>query len=250
MIHYHGLPITPETAAVAAVSGGHAFVSFAHLGQTRLAIECCQSFAVDNGAFSAWMSGKPISDWAPFFEWAEELSYLPNCDFIVIPDVIDGDLNDQTVLISKFMRHFGSRGLSIGAPVFHMHEPLEHAKYLSTAWSRVCIGSSGEYAKVGTESWWERMYDILRAMCDEKGRPRCKIHGLRMLNPLVFTKLPLSSADSTNIGRNIGIDKAWKGTYLPPNKSARAALLRSRIESHNAATHFDDPSIPSWLKYA
>lgn len=29
MIHYHGLPITPETAAVRALQAGHGFVSFA-----------------------------------------------------------------------------------------------------------------------------------------------------------------------------------------------------------------------------
>ncbi len=38
VIHYHGLPITPETAAVRAISGGHAFVSFAHADQLSLAI--------------------------------------------------------------------------------------------------------------------------------------------------------------------------------------------------------------------
>jgi hypothetical protein len=37
MIHYHGLPITPATAAVRAVSGGHAFVSFRHADQLSAA---------------------------------------------------------------------------------------------------------------------------------------------------------------------------------------------------------------------
>jgi hypothetical protein len=55
----------------------------------------------------------------------------------------------------------------------------------------------------------------------------------------VFTLLPLSSADSTNIGRNVGIDQHWKkGNYLPPTKEARAAVMRARIESHNAATRY------------
>ncbi len=63
MIHYHGLPITPATAAVRAISGGHAFVSFRHPEQLTIALEVAQSFAVDNGAFSAWRSGEPIDDW-------------------------------------------------------------------------------------------------------------------------------------------------------------------------------------------
>lgn len=238
MIHYHGLPITPASSAVAAVSGGHAFVSYAHADQAGIAVEVCQSFAVDNGAFSAWKSGRPVTDWKPFFEWAEEMSYLPNCDFVVIPDVIDGDLNDQTKLIAAFLQHFGNRGMQVGAPVFHMHEPLDHAAYLSRTWGRVCIGSSGEYATVGNAKWWARMHEIMTAMCDSKGRPNCKLHGLRMLSPKVFPKLPFASADSTNIGRNIGIDVKWKGTYLPPNKDVRAAVMRARIEAHQSVPRY------------
>ena len=50
MIHYHGLPITPATAALAAIKGGHAFVSFRYPDQLGLLLDVCQSFAVDNGA--------------------------------------------------------------------------------------------------------------------------------------------------------------------------------------------------------
>ena len=235
MIHYHGLPITPDTSAFAAVNAGHGFLSFAHKQQASIAIECCQSFAVDNGAFSAWKSGTPVTDWTDFFEWAEEISYLPNCDFIVIPDEIDGDLNAQTLLMAKFFKHFGSRGMQVGAPVFHLNEPLDHAAYLSRSWSRVCIGSSGEYSEIGTAKWWKRINQVMKAMCDSRGRPNCKIHGLRMLDPEIFTKLPFSSADSTNIARNVGIDSAWKGTYMPPNKDARALVMRQRIEQFNSA---------------
>jgi hypothetical protein len=66
----------------------------------------------------------------------------------------------------------------------------------------------------------------------------CKLHGLRILDPAIFGHLPLSSADTTNVSRNIGIDQAWRGTYSPPTKEARATVMRSRIESHNA---------PPWL---
>lgn len=91
MIHYHGLPITPASAALAAISGGHAFVSFRYPEQLGIALEVCQSFAVDNGAFSAWKSGKPVADWTRYYEWVAFLHRLPSFDFAVIPDVIDGD---------------------------------------------------------------------------------------------------------------------------------------------------------------
>lgn len=52
MIHFHGGPITPDTCALKAWKGRHAFISFANPGQLKLASEVTQSFALDNGAFS------------------------------------------------------------------------------------------------------------------------------------------------------------------------------------------------------
>jgi hypothetical protein len=60
------------------------------------------------------------------------------------------------------------------------------------------------------------------------------MHGLRMLDPKVFSRLPFASADSTNIARNIGIDQRWTGSYSPPTKESRAVLIRQRIETINA----------------
>lgn len=229
LIHYHGLPITPDKVALAAVQAGHAFVSFHRPDQLALAVEFCQSFAIDNGAFSAWRSGSPITDWSAFYAWAEECRRFPSCDFAVIPDVIDGDEAENDALLREWPlpRWFG-------APVWHMHESVERLVRLADEFPRVCLGSSGDYAAVATQRWWARMGEAMRAVCDDKGRPMCKLHGLRMLNHEVFTRLPLASADSTNIGRNVGIDSAWRGTYTPPNKEARAQIMRQRIEAHNA----------------
>lgn len=241
MIHYHGLPITPETAAVEAIKAGHAFVSFRHPEQLRLAVEVCQSFAIDNGAFTAWRSGNPITDWSPFYEWAENCRRIPSCDFAVIPDVIDGDEIANDALLSEWPlpRWFG-------APVWHMHESFERLERLSHEWQRVCIGSSGEFATVGSAAWWARMGQAMRVVCDDMGRPVCKLHGLRMLDPSVFTRFPFASADSTNIGRNVGIDAHWKsGSYLPSGKPARAAVMRNRIEAHNAANAYDFSMTPA-----
>jgi len=229
MIHYHGLPITPETAAVKAIEAGHAFVSFRTPHQLGVAAAVCQSFAIDNGAFSAWREGKPIEDWRPFYEWAAQCKAIPSCDFAVIPDVIDGDEAQNDALIAEW-----PLPVWFGAPVWHMHESLARLERLASKFPRVCIGSSGEFAAVGTAAWWGQMARAMRVICDDEGRPLCKLHGLRMLNPEVFTRIPLSSADSTNIGQNIGKDQNWRGTYTPPTKEARAQVMRSRIESHNS----------------
>ncbi len=46
------------------------------------------------------------------------------------------------------------------------------------------------------------MAQAMAQACD-LGRPRVKLHGLRMLDVEVFSRLPLASADSTNVARNI-----------------------------------------------
>lgn len=234
MIHYHGLPITPASAAVCAVTAGHAFVSFAHPDQLRVAATCCQSFAIDNGAFSAWKAGKAVTDWRPYYEWAAACKMVPSCDFAVIPDVIDGTEADNDALLPDW-----PMPKWFGAPVWHMHESLDRLERLASAWPRVCIGSSGEYATVGTTTWWAQIGRAMRVVCNDDGQPLVRLHGLRMLNPAIFTRLPLSSADSTNIGRNVGIDQAWTGTYTPPSKDVRAQVMRARIEAHNAPAVWD-----------
>lgn len=230
MIHYHGMPIGSRVVAFEAINCGHAFVSHRTFDQLPLVLEICQSFALDNGAFSAWRSGQPITDWRPFYVWIESLRRHPGFDFAVIPDVIDGDEADNDALLTEwpFPRW-------VGAPVWHMHESIERLQRLVAQWPRVCIGSSGAFAKVGDGSWWIRMHGAMAAICDDAGQPPAKLHGLRMLNPKIFSRLPFASADSTNIGRNIGIDTAWRGTYQPPDKASRAKLMRSRIEAFNGA---------------
>lgn len=235
MKKYHGLPATPETAAVTLLQGGHGFPSFSSPQQLDVAIAVCQSFAIDNGAFPAWRSGTPITDWAEFYRWARECKRIPSCDFAVIPDVIDGSEKENDELLREW-----PLGKFFGAPVWHMHESLARLQILVTEWPRVCIGSSGDFAVVGTQAWWTRMGQAMHVACDEDGYPLARLHGLRMLNPAIFSRLPLSSADSTNVARNIGIDQAWRGgTYQPRTKPARAAVMRSLIELPNGLARWD-----------
>lgn len=88
MIHYHGGPITPDTCALKAWKGRHAFISFAHSGQINLASEYCQSFALDNGAFTAWKAaGKNKIDWSDYYEFVARWKNHPGFDFAIIPDL-------------------------------------------------------------------------------------------------------------------------------------------------------------------
>ena len=236
MIHYHGSPITPQTAAIRAYRGRHAFVSFWSPQQIALAAQECQSFAVDNGAFAAWKAGKAVECWKAYYVWVAKWRRHPGFDFAVIPDVIDGteEENDQLASLWPFEKH-------IGCVVWHTNESIARLKRLCENYPRVSMGSSGEYDVKTPSKFLERMYEVLPHIIDHDGYPKAKLHGLRMLNPKIFSKLPLSSADSTNAAQNIGIDDNWTGTYQPASKETRAQVIVERIESTNGACRLEIP---------
>ncbi|MFK8955681.1 hypothetical protein ACMWKM_21540, partial [Enterobacter sp. 01-M-01-SI-ECC] len=120
---------------------------------------------------------------------------------------------------------------------WHMSEPDERFIRLCHEFPRVCIGSMGEYDAKRPRACRAKLRDLIRHVVDSNGYPITKLHGLRMLNKDIFTHIPLSSADSTNVARNIGIDKAWdKSAYAPASKETRAAVLVERIEAFNSAS--------------
>ena len=125
MIHFHGTPLTPTADMAEAFVRRHAMVSFAHPQQMEIAAEVCQSVALDNGAFPAWIKGI-VYDFDGFAEWA-----------------------------AKWIRH------------------------------------------------------------------------------------PASSADSTNVARNVGMDSAWRQSYAPKSRMVRALILMERIEHHASAAYWD-----------
>lgn len=229
MIHYHGLPMTPTTDMLRAMRARHAMVSFANPQQIEEAVEVCQSVALDNGAFSAWRAGRP-HDFDGYVEWAETWLKHPAVDWCVIPDVIDGTEAENDRLLAAW--HLPG---SVSVPVFHLHESLKRLEMLVDGYPRVALGSSGQYATPGAPEWWQRMAEMMQVACDKDGMPFCRLHGLRMLDPVLFSHLPLSSADSCNVARNIGIDAAWNGPYAPRSRHARAIILMDRIEAHASA---------------
>jgi hypothetical protein len=147
----------------------------------------------------------------------------PGLDFVIIPDCIGGTEEDNDRLIDDCPLPIG-----LGVPVWHMTESLERLENLCR-FPRIAIGGLCQYN--GGRTFWDRMGQAMEVICDKDGRPKTKIHGLRMLGPQ-FQCLPLSSADSTTIGRNVSIDKNWAtGRFMPPTKELRATVLRARTES-------------------
>jgi len=227
MHHYHGTPCGATRQDVSRfLAGRHAFISFHRPEDLGTAAEVCQSFAIDNGAYSAWRSGQAITDWQPYYDFVEEWHRHPAFDWAIIPDTITGTEADNDVYLEDWPSHLE------GVPVWHMHETLERLQRLLT-WPRIAIGSSGGFQTVGTPSWWRRMTDAMEIICTN-GRPNTRLHGLRMLDPMVFNKLPLASADSTNAVRNSSNFSRF-GQYCPPYASTRMSINAERIEAHQSA---------------
>ena len=244
MICYHGTPFGGSNQEAAeALIGRHALVSYMHPQQLEVSIEVCQSICLDNGAFSAWRSGKVIN-WDDYFRWVEQYVNHPRVDFALIPDVIDGSDEDNDGLLTRWHQWFGNKSRVFGVPVWHMNESADRLIRFCSEFPRVAIGSSGEFSRVGSKEWHDRMGWVMSKICDGRGHPISKIHMLRGLDPKVFSRYPFHSADSTNAGRNCNIESAWKGTYAPPSNSWRARVIMARTEAHNAAVDY----LPSWLR--
>jgi len=229
MIHYHGPEGIKDTIMVDAMRAKHFMVSFAYPSKLPLVAEIAQSFVLDNGAFSLWRSGKE-TDWQGYYAFVEQWYRHPGFDWALIPDVIGGNEIQNKALLDEwpFPKH-------IGVPVWHMHESLDYLAHLAWTYPRVAFGSSGQYAKIGTMNWEIRMAEAMQAITDSDGRPVCKIHGLRMLNPEVFKRFPFASADSTNVARNHTFNNRWSGSYQPLNTSTRAHIIAHRVEYYNSS---------------
>jgi hypothetical protein len=240
MIRYHGTPMTPVADMIKAFSNRHAMVSYAHPEQMEVCAEICWSTVLDNGAFTAWKNGQPY-DFTGYAKWAGKWLKHPCVEWAVIPDVIDGteDQNDALLHEWPFPK-------DISVPVWHLHESLDRLQRLMH-YPRVALGSSGQFAEIGTHDWWHRMSEAMSVLCDGNGFPKVKIHGLRMLDPGVFSKLPFASADSTNVARNVGMDGRWKGhPYASQSRAVRAHILMDRIDSHATCAFWVESAIGAY----
>lgn len=224
-IHYHGTPITPSLV-LARMAGAHFCVSHWEPRDVETCHRIGQSVMLDNGAFSAWRSGNAIEDWQPYYSWCDRWLDYPTT-WAVIPDVIIGDEHDNDLLCRAWP--FRDRG----APVWHMHESIRRLIELLLTFPRVCIGSSGDYATILTDSWQRRMDEAWREI-DRWFKRTPNVHMMRGMQ-LVGDRWPFASVDSTNIARN----HAGNNTRETPAKCA--AQMRSRIDAGQCGPRFLDP---------
>ena len=232
MIVYHGTPFGGDRAGVTRfLQGRHALIPFPRQEDCSTAFDVCQTVIFDNGAFTAWKQGTPITDWDPYYEWCREWFRHPAFAWAIIPDVIDGTEQQNDELLDEWDDTID------GVPVWHLHESLERLDRLCR-WPRISIGSSGQYSTTGTPQWWKRMIEAMDVVCDSSGRPRTRLHGLRMAAQEYTSRMPFASVDSTNVAQNASLLPRF-GTYAAPSRWQRAEAIAYRMESFEAAAEWN-----------
>jgi hypothetical protein len=192
MICYHGSLNTVGRVEDDVYRHRHALVSFAYPDSIDAVKTLSSSYVLDNGAFTAWRHGGCI-DLAAYAEWVKGHA-SSNFDWAIIPDVIDGTSDENDALLDAWpLPH------EVSAPVWHLDEHLSRLTMLCGKYRTVCIGSSGKLSNPGTPAWFKRMQQVFEVTCRF---PFAKIHGLRMMNPTIWTRLPFASVDSSNLARN------------------------------------------------
>lgn len=198
MIHYHGTPITPRSVLYE-LAGRNFCVSFAAPQNVETCHKIGQSVMLDNGAFSLWRSGTQRPHWGDYYQWVAPW-LLYQSTWAVIPDVINGTEEENDALLDAWDNALGTEHWNV-APVWHLHEDIYRLKELCSRYSRVCFGSSGEFAVVGSDAWHRRTTEAFNELHKNWGRIPAWIHMLRGMS-LSGSQYPFASVDSTDIARN------------------------------------------------
>lgn len=201
MIHYHGGPITPYEALYEmagrniCVSYGTPYQMKVVQGISQTTMGDCGEFKFRNDDIKAGLSERLMRNWNPYYSWVEE--WWRPCDWFVIPDVIDGGTQLQDALIREWPHQ-----KRVGAPVWHMDEPISRFLRLCEGdWNRVCIGSTEQYWQVLSDPWKARMEEVWNETAAVFGRFIPPVHMLRGMQ-LSGKHYPFASVDSTDIAQN------------------------------------------------
>lgn len=233
MIKYHGTPVGgTKMDAIKFLCGRNALISFATQGHIPEVLASCDSFCLDNGAFTIWKTTGGKIDVESYMKWVSLYQKHPSFDFALIPDVIMGTEVENNLLLDEWDDKL------IGVPVFHLGESVDRFLMLADRYNKVAFGSTDLWSRNGSREWWKNMADFMDAVTDEDGNLPCKVHGLRMLDPKLFQYLPLHSGDSTNAVVN-GHICMKKGVYPSLERWQGNERIARRIEVHQSAQFWD-----------
>lgn len=233
MRKYHGTPLGgTKMDSIKFLKGRDALISMAAQGQTAEVLECCDSFCLDNGAFTIWKTTGGKIDVPKYKTWVDSLATHPAFDFALIPDVIMGEEKENDELVASWDSEH------IGIPVYHLGEPVDRFFRLAKDFKKIAFGSTDLWPRNGSKGWWKHMADFMDTITDSRGVMPVKVHGLRMLDPKLFQYLPLHSGDSTNAGVNGHLCQK-KGIHPAIERWQGNERIAQRIEAHQAAAVWD-----------
>jgi len=233
MIKYHGTPIGgTKYDALRFLDGRHALISFATQGHISEVLECCESFCLDNGAFTIWKTTGGKIDVESYSAWVRHYQKHPAFDFALIPDIIMGKEEDNNKLVDEWDSNL------VGIPVYHLGESVDRFFKLAEKFTKVAFGSTDKWSKNGSKAWWKHMADFMDIVTDDDGVLPCKVHGLRMLDPKLFQYLPLHSGDSTNAAVN-GHLCMKKGIHPAIERWQGNDRIAQKIEAYQSAPFWD-----------
>lgn len=203
-MHYHGTPLSPR-AALYTLAGKHFCVPFSDPRDADTCQAIGQGIMFDNGAFSAFTKGKSL-DIPGYHAWIDQRLGHPH--WAVVPDVIDGSVEDQRAMMAGW-----PFPPTLSAPVWHLALPIDWLLELADNWPRICFGSSGRYWQVGSPDWARRVDEAFDALA-RRDRWLPQIHMLRGM-AMSGDRWPFASVDSVNVARN------YKDTNTDPERMAR-----------------------------
>lgn len=228
MSKYHGTPMGGTRADRAlAITDRLVLIPYPRPDDLDLAQRLSRGYIADNGAYSDWRAGHPtFRDYPGYLAWVEKLQQCRKFHWAVIPDQIGGSEAENNALLAQWPANLR------GVPVYHMHHSLDRLRYLAQTYPTVALGGGRGYEQLKSQAWWARIGQMMEAITDDHGHPICRLHGLRMLDPKVFTVLPLESGDSANVARNSSHVHRFP-EWL--SRGERACVLADRIERYPAA---------------
>lgn len=197
-IKYHGTPISGTRVDTAMFFRGrnrHALIPFFRQDDLNVALMYCTTVVFDTSAYSLFKSGNGDYDqyYSAYVEWVRQYYRHPRFAWCIIPDVIGGSEAENEAYLVRWpedLKH-------VGVPVWHMNESLTRLLRLCQNYPRVALAQGSHKGSVTA-----RLDEAMEHICDANGQPICKLHGLKMQDPKLFSKYPFASTDSTNAAQN------------------------------------------------
>ena len=207
---------------------------------------------IDSGAFSAWISGKPIrpedyGEWALKFDmrWREKMASLHFINLDVIGDQI-GTWKNQEILERMGMDPVPV--ITQGADRKHLEHALERYDY-------ICLGGLVPLAtqKKQMRGWLDRCFKTIMQYAEKQGR-LTRVHLLGVTQAWVLNRYPCYSTDSSAWTKPLRFghgDRAGLRVRLPKYKdgsSQMAATLHALRAEIRYFKKMEEDATRLWAK--